>query len=214
MNSNPASKLTPEELLSKIHTGNLLDNLDEAMRAEVLEKRFIERPLVMAEKYGRLTQEKIMKCGYFDIELGRFIRARSVQGAGPGPMGRSGGDGHITIQIANVFYQQSHLIYLWFTGKWPPSGVEVDHIDGDPTNDRLDNLRLVTRSLNHRNKKMQRNNTSGYTGVCWSKTKNKWKARVINKHIGFFNSPEEAHAAREVYITTHPELGFTTRHGR
>lgn len=40
MNSNPASKLTPEELLSKIHTGNLLDNLETATQAEVLDLRY------------------------------------------------------------------------------------------------------------------------------------------------------------------------------
>lgn len=42
MNSNPASKLMPEELLSKTHTGNLLDNLEMAMQVEVLDSRYMK----------------------------------------------------------------------------------------------------------------------------------------------------------------------------
>ncbi len=50
MNSSLASMSVPEPSLSRIHIGSLLDNLEEVTQVEVLEKRFIERPLVMAKE--------------------------------------------------------------------------------------------------------------------------------------------------------------------
>ena len=90
MNSNPASKLTPEELLSKIHTGNLLDNLDEAMRAEVLGLRCMKHPLVEAKDLNaRTIQQTLTRCGHFDVKQGCFMRTKLIRGGAQklGPMG-------------------------------------------------------------------------------------------------------------------------------
>lgn len=74
--------------------------------------------------------------------------------------------------------------------------LDVDHIDRNSLNNRVYNLRCVTRSINLKNKSKQSNNTSGYIGVSFNKKSNKWKAEIqINgkrKRLGLFNCKKEA----------------------
>ncbi len=74
-----------------------------------------------------------------------------------------------------------------------PADLTVDHIDGDPGNNSLSNLRIATTSENLRNRKTARNNQCGLKGV--QRKGNGWAARINQKHIGFFKTKEEAHAA-------------------
>ena len=59
-----------------------------------------------------------------------------------------------------------------------PAGYEVDHIDRDSLNNTRANLRHATRAENNRNKRLPRNNTSGYRGVSWNKVDKKWQVIV------------------------------------
>lgn len=73
-------------------------------------------------------------------------------------------------------------------------GQHVDHVNGDVTDNRCSNLRLANQSQNMANRKINKNNTSGYKGVgFWDK---KWKAYIGYKgstvHLGSFNSAQEA----------------------
>lgn len=80
-----------------------------------------------------------------------------------------------------------------------PSDLLVDHIDGDPHNNRLANLRLATSRQNQCNQKTRSDNTSGLKGVSWSEERQKWQTgiQVNGKRIalGRFNTKEEAYAA-------------------
>jgi hypothetical protein len=77
-----------------------------------------------------------------------------------------------------------------------PEGLYVDHINGDPLDNRKENLRLVTHSQNMFNVKTYVTNKSGYRGVSWHSLRSKWRARINYKgteiHIGLFESKEEA----------------------
>lgn len=218
MNSNPASKSMPEELPSKIHTGSLLDNLDKATQVEVLGLRCMKHPLVEAtEPMAKLVQETLTKCGHFDTEKGCFVRTKRIWGKRLGPMGVINYYGYIQIGVLRVVYRQSHLVYLWFTGKLPQKKEQMDHIDGCRANDHPQNLRLVTQVINLRNTKKHINNTSSYTGVSYHKITGKYRSRITvgykDIHLGLFLTADAAYKARQNYINTHPELGFTTRHG-
>lgn len=76
---------------------------------------------------------------------------------------------------------------------------EVDHINHDGLDNRRENLRVATRSQNKVNRRIQKNNTSGFKGVYWDTQKNKWKSilKVSGKpkHLGFFLTKEEARDA-------------------
>jgi hypothetical protein len=75
----------------------------------------------------------------------------------------------------------------------------VDHADRDPSHNAWHNLRLVTKAENGHNQWLAINNTSGYTGVSWDKTRGKWRAHIKahdkQRTIGRFATPEEAHQA-------------------
>ena len=77
-----------------------------------------------------------------------------------------------------------------------PKGVLTDHINHDTLDNRHENLRLVTATQNNQNKRMQKNNTSGYKGVSWNKERRKWSAYIRTngsiKFLGYFAVLREA----------------------
>lgn len=72
-----------------------------------------------------------------------------------------------------------------------PSGLDIDHINGDRLDNRLTNLRVCTRSQNLRNQGLRSNNSSGYRGITYYKPYKKWAAQIYidgkNKRIGYFD---------------------------
>ncbi len=97
-------------------------------------------------------------------------------------------------------------------GEWP-SHV-IDHINGNPSDNRIINLRVVTQAENRKNSRSYRTNKSGVTGVSWFARDGVWKAsiQVNNKtlHIGYFKDIESAAAARkdaEIKHAFHPNHG-------
>jgi hypothetical protein len=90
------------------------------------------------------------------------------------------------------------LIWLYVNGKWPDG--QIDHINGDTTDNRISNLRDVRPQVNSQNKRHPPTHSkSGYLGVCFNTSRGKWKASICvggrHKHVGHFNTAEEAHAA-------------------
>lgn len=74
--------------------------------------------------------------------------------------------------------------------------LDVDHINGNTLDCRRQNLRAVSAADNLRNRKINRNNTSGFVGVSYDKTNDKWMARLAQKRLGTYKTAEEANAAR------------------
>lgn len=77
-----------------------------------------------------------------------------------------------------------------------PPGYQVDHINHETLDNRRENLRICTRSQNQHNKRINRNNRSGYKGVSWVAKSKNWRAsiRLNNKtfHLGYYYDPENA----------------------
>lgn len=73
---------------------------------------------------------------------------------------------------------------------------EVDHVDMNPLNNTVENLRMASSSENAANKKTSKRNKSGFKGVCWRKEKKLWVAQITigrkNHHLGYFESKENA----------------------
>lgn len=93
-----------------------------------------------------------------------------------------------------------------------PSGVHVDHIDGNGLNNCRQNLRLATPSQNSCNKRLPVTNTSGFKGVCWVNRSAKWQASIKMNgkqiYLGLHETPEAAHAAYiEASGRVHGEFG-------
>lgn len=104
--------------------------------------------------------------------------------------------GYKHIMIQKKQYLAHRLAWFYFYGVWPQG--EVDHIDGNRSNNAITNLRDVDRLTNAQNRtKPQVDNKSGFLGV--HKKREKWVADIkVNgktKRVGTFESPEKAHAA-------------------
>jgi hypothetical protein len=105
---------------------------------------------------------------------------------------------------------EHRIIWIMHNGKIP-NGFEIDHRDEIKDNNLISNLRLATRSQNKYNTGKQKFNTSGLKGICFHKRAKKWKASISYKtkniHLGYFNTPEEAHEAyKEAALKFHGEF--------
>jgi hypothetical protein len=111
--------------------------------------------------------------------------------------------GYIHIQISGVKYLAHRLAWLYTFGGLPDPAL--DHINGDKQDNRICNLRLATNAENCRNRGANRNNKTGFKGVCKVKGLNKWVAQCTDgsnrTYLGCYNSPQEAHAAYNMAAT-------------
>lgn len=89
-----------------------------------------------------------------------------------------------------------HRYILILEGIHVPPKMEVDHIDRDPRNNRIKNLRVVTTCENQHNVGLNKKNKSGFKGVCWDNQAKKWRGYLHfngkQKHLGFWQTPEMA----------------------
>lgn len=89
------------------------------------------------------------------------------------------------------------LAWFFMTGEWPI--LDIDHINGDRSDNRWSNLRLANDSQNGANKRRYKNNKSGFKGVIWDARHKRFKAqlkkdgKVLN--LGRYHTAEEAHEA-------------------
>ena len=96
-------------------------------------------------------------------------------------------------------YRVHRVIFAIYYGYLPS---EIDHIDGNPLNNKIENLREATRSLNMKNTKIRKNNTSGIKGVYWNKILKKWSVQLnINGKVKGFGSYFDKEIARFIIQT-------------
>jgi len=125
--------------------------------------------------------------------------------------------GYLQMNIAGESGIFAHQIAWLLTYEEMPKN-HIDHIDGNPENNVINNLRDVSNKINQRNRKMNKNNTSGFNGVHWNNKCKKWVAHIVidnrMRHLGVFTSAREAALARQVFVDGNTHLGFTDRHGK
>lgn len=152
-----------------------------------------------------VTQEELKKLLHYDQEVGVFTwiskpNRKIKLGSVAGRIFKSGsGKNYIRIKINNREYLAHRLAFLYTNGSFPEQ--EVDHMNGNGTDNRLCNLRMVTSKENCKNLRITSANKSGVCGVLWNKKSNKWQSYICldrkMKHLGFYSSIFDAACARK-----------------
>jgi hypothetical protein len=150
-----------------------------------------------------MDQQKLKSVLWYDPDSGLFYWLCKGGSASPNKVaGCWTSQGYVKIRINGVLYQAHRLAWLYMTGDWPTQ--EIDHINRDKADNSWTNLRDVTRSENLLNSDLQVNNLSGFKGVHYCETRQKWISRICreqtNYYVGEFDSPEAAHQARELVL--------------
>jgi hypothetical protein len=154
-----------------------------------------------------LTAERLRELMTYHPETGLFTylirRPRSRIVPGTVRAGSLDSCGYPCLDIDGKRYKAHRLAWLWMTGSWPEP--EIDHRNGDPSDNRWVNLREATSQQNKRNR-------AGVAGVSFDKSRSRgqWMARVSGRTIGRFSTREEALAARQA--AAQAEFGEFVRH--
>lgn len=144
-----------------------------------------------------LTAERLRALVSYDQSTGVFIRllTRAANAQSGSVAGWSRADGRRRILIEGRYYYAHRLAWLYMTGEWPTA--QIDHINGDPADNRFINLREATRTQNCANIGLPRHNTSGLKGT--TAVKGRWQAQIQvggkKIYLGKYATKEEAHAA-------------------
>ncbi len=144
-----------------------------------------------------MDQQRLRELLDYDAETGRFVWRQANKRVKAGTVaGYVGNDGYVRIRASGTRFLAHRLVWFYVHGTWPAG--EIDHINGDRSDNRIANLRDVSRLTNRQNmRRAQADNRSGLLGV--SLTNNRCKASIRsggkNHHLGYFASPEAAHAA-------------------
>ena len=144
------------------------------------------------------TQSELMRLFRYEPDTGRLVRlvsrGRAVAGSVAGTRRKTQG-GRTLVLMNGKQHAAARLIWCLVTGSWPTN--HIDHIDGDPSNDKWDNLREANRCQNQWNRGVNRNNKTGLKGV--TETWGGWRARIRANgktlELGKYATPIEAHQA-------------------
>ena len=118
------------------------------------------------------------------------------------------------VKVDRQTYKVHRIIWVHVYGGID-SRMQVDHIDGNTLNNKIENLRLVSNAENSKNRSVQSNNTSGYHGINQLPSGN-WRVRIVGEDrkrisIGSYSTFEEALMARK---EAEAKYGYHTNHGR
>lgn len=117
-----------------------------------------------------------------------------------------GGQKCIDVCINSVFYKAHRIVWVMSYGHIDDS-IQVDHIDGNPWNNKLSNLRLATNTQNQWNKGTYSHNTSGHPGVSYDQSRNKYMSYLEHNgrriHTARWDTKPEAIVARAIAEVIH-----------
>ncbi|WP_010219512.1 MULTISPECIES: HNH endonuclease [Pseudomonas syringae group] len=143
-------------------------------------------------KHPDISLNRVLELLDYDPATGSFMWK-------PKPAGHRRKDsGYVSIEVDGLEIKAHRLAWFIAKGQWPDS--MIDHINGDPSDNRIENLRDVSQKVNSQNlRRHMSNSTTRLLGVTWHKARSKWQATIKhegkNKYLGLYDTPEEASAA-------------------
>lgn len=146
-----------------------------------------------------MTQSELKELLHYEPATGIFTWLISKGNIKAGDVvGVKGKYGHLYVKINGKNYYLHRLAWLYVYGKSPDH--MIDHINGLSDDNRIDNLRDVTNTVNqHNQKKAHINSKSGLIGACWNKQNKAWKAQITHQgkvmYLGLYKTAQLAHEA-------------------
>jgi hypothetical protein len=151
---------------------------------------------------AELTAERLREVLHYDAVTGLlvWIKVLSRRVSAGSVAGSVSKNGYRSIMIDKKNYAAHRLAWLYVNGAWPK--YTIDHIDGNPRNNKLSNLRDVTNTVNNQNKrKPTSRNSSGFLGVSYREPHKQYRATIRYSgktvHLGGASTAE---AAYQMYL--------------
>ena len=140
------------------------------------------------------TQEYLAELFYIDDAGVLRYRRNHYMCKKDSPVGSKQPNGYVKVNMERSMFWAHRLVFFMCTGLEPDY---IDHIDGDSSNNAIENLRACTQSQNGGNSKPTNNASSPYKGVGWHSAAKKWEAYITSdtkkkKYLGVYGSEEEA----------------------
>src|SRR6476646_2701107 len=136
--------------------------------------------------------ERLRELFSYDPRTGILTRRIAMGKASVGtPVGTKKDYGRLVVSADGKILKVHRIVWAMVYGSWPN---EIDHINGDPSDNRICNLREASRSQQMHNTKRPATNKSGYKGVSFCRETQRWQAHIRAKgrsiRLGRFDSPE------------------------
>jgi hypothetical protein len=153
--------------------------------------------------YSKFTKEYVKDL--FDYKEGKLLwkirKANCIQIGSEA--GYTANKGYKQVEIGGKAYYVHRLIWIWHNGFTGES--QIDHINNNTSDNRIENLRSADNTQNAHNQKLAKNNKSGFKGVSWHNQMCKWRADITikgkKKHLGLFDKLEDAAKAYDIVAT-------------
>ena len=97
--------------------------------------------------------------------------------AGFAHIGHKSNTKYRAIKINGFNFKLHQVVWIYHNDIYS-NKLNIDHIDNNGLNNRIENLRLVSHSINQRNRPLQKSNKTGVNDVNWHKSANKWQVRI------------------------------------
>ena len=156
-----------------------------------------------------LTKSQLKSLLHYNPETGIFHRKYNTKSKMTGYLNTFG---YLEIRVKSKLYLAHRLAWFYVHGEFPQN--EIDHIDHDRSNNKINNLRDVTRIENAKNASLRGDSNSGVTGVTWIEYKNIWLSQIKHNYktinLGTFKDMNEAIRVRK---EAEIKYGFHVNHG-
>lgn len=146
----------------------------------------------MCNASGSMSAAILRAATLYDGQTGKLFLLSGKE------VGKVRRDGYVYAKMMGGRYLVHRLVWLRLYGKWPEG--QIDHINGDRSDNRMENLRDVAPLINAQNQRAAHcGSSSGILGVSWRRDRQRWVACIKTggrqRHLGFFLSPADAQAA-------------------
>lgn len=179
--------------------------IDRSLLNEQVAQELLAYDFISGKLYWKVRDRKWFKSDWsFKVWNNRYSGQEAITHLDLG--------GYMNGSVLGKRYRAHRLAWLLHYGEWP---IEVDHINGVRSDNRLINLRSVNVGINVKNRRLRTDNKSGYYGVYWSKSNKKWVAQIPKdgkvRYLGSFSNLDDAALARKI---AEKEMGYHENHGR